>query len=177
MTAIRKREINLYGRRMRTSSETGPSSYLALRRAIYSCRVALFANLFPLLASLHSLLEPERTNERTKEGSLAFLPQRRPRCRYANQIKVALESIYAATSAATLKNRPASREQDVRLCSRDHHLWCIMDGSNFFLEFRVFNFSFPFFRISIDISVDDLDCSEPKKKGLGRRASIFELRY
>lgn len=177
MTAIRKREINLYGRRMRTSSETGPSSYLALRRAIYSCRVALFANLFPLLASLHSLLEPERTNERTKEGSLAFLPQRRPRCRYANQIKVALESIYAATSAATLKNRPASREEScgcARVTITSGALWM---ARIFFLEFRIFNFSFPFFRISIDISVDDLDCSEPKKKGLGRRARIFELRY
>lgn len=137
MTAIRKREINLYGRRMRTSSETGPSSYLALRRAIYSCRVALFANLFPLLASLHSLLEPERTNERTKEGSLAFLPQRRPRCRYANQIKVALESIYAATSAATLKNRPASREEScgcARVTITSGALWMV----------RIF-----FFRVSI----------------------------
>ena len=134
---------------MRTSSETGPSSYLALRRAIYSCRVALFANLFPPL-----LFEPERT----KEGSLAFLAQRRPRCLYANQIKVALESIYAATSAATLKNRPASRLEEscasARVTITSGALWMarIFFFFFFFFFFRVsikdhgvFNFSFPYF--------------------------------
>ena len=143
---------------MRTSSETGPSSYLALRRAIYSCRVALFANLFPPL-----LFEPERT----KEGSLAFLAQRRPRCLYANQIKVALESIYAATSAATLKNRPASRLEEscasARVTITSGALWMarIFFFFFFFFFFRVsikdhgvFNFSFPyFFRISISLSM------------------------
>lgn len=28
----------------------------------------------------------------------------------------------------------------VRLCSRDHHLWCIMDGSNFFFFFSFLEF-------------------------------------
>lgn len=45
-------------------AETGPSSYLALRRAIYSCRVALFANLFPLLFA--------RTNQPTNERRKAL---------------------------------------------------------------------------------------------------------
>lgn len=59
----------------------GPSSYLALRRAIYSCRVALFANLFLSLrrtrffgrgrrnAELAFLLQRRRSRESDKSGT------------------------------------------------------------------------------------------------------------
>lgn len=125
-----------------------------------------------------SLLARTRTNQRTNEGRLSRIPAA------TSTALPVRESDKSGTGKYIRRDLRRDFEESscipggiVRLCSRDHHLWCIMDGSNFFLEFRVFNFSFPFFRISIDISVDDLDCSEPKKKGLGRRARIFELRY
>lgn len=160
MTAIRKREINLW--RMPRQGQA--------RISRFDARFTAAALLYSPTCSLFSSLEP--TNQRTKEGRLSRIPAATST---ANQIKVALESIYAATSAATLKNRPASRRNRVRLCSRDHHLRCIMDGSNFFLR-EAFDegLIFFFYGISIDISVDDLtDCSE---KGLGRRA-MFELHH
>lgn len=131
MTAIRKREINLCGH-----SVCGPQARQG------QARISRFDARFTARCFIRQPVLSSSLRTRTNEGRLSRIP---------GATSTALpvrESDKSGTGKYIRRDLRRDFEESsciqaggiVRLCSRDHHLWCIMDGSNFFFFFSFLEF-------------------------------------
>lgn len=169
MTAIRKREINLYGGRCGPQARQGQA-----RISRFDARFTAAALLYSPTCSLFSFLFSWCCSLRTNEGSPRIPLATSTALPYANQIKVALEGIYTAASTATLKNRCGSRGI-ARACDRVTAgvLWMANTFKSFHEEL---SFTLEGFTLEGLMFFANLDCQQWRQNNLEWRIwSLFSL--
>lgn len=109
----------------------------------FDARFTAAALLYSPTCSLFSLLFTpcSNPNEPTNEGRLSRIPAA------TSTALPVRESDKSGTGKYIRRDLRRDFEESscipggiVRLCSRDHHLWCIMDGSNFFFRVSITGF-------------------------------------